>query len=92
MTGKIGLNHTGFCTLHVRGLQIVQTFPCEVKPQTEKFLVSDEHSHIEYMYYLKKQCMPPVRFESGFWTECLKTGLEFCARAKSVAHKLQTFS
>ena len=65
MTGKIGLNHTEFCTRQVRGLQIVQTFPCEVKPQTEKFLVSDEHSHIhiEYMYYLKKQCMSPVRFE-----------------------------
>ena len=63
MTGKIGLNHTEFCTRQVHGLQIVQTFPYEVKPQTEKFLVSDEHSHIEYMYYLKKQCMSPVRLE-----------------------------
>ena len=53
MTGKIGLNHTEFCTRQVRGLQIVQTFPYEVKPQTEKFLVSAEHSHIKYMYYLK---------------------------------------
>ena len=63
MTGKIGLNHTEFCTCQVRGLQIVQTFPYEVKPKTEKFFVSDEHSHIEYMYYLKKQRMSPVRFK-----------------------------
>ena len=76
MTGKIGLNHTEVCTRQVRGLQIVKTFPYEVKPQTEKFLVSDEHSHIKYMYYLKKQS--PV--SSTFSTECLKTGLEFfCA-------------
>ena len=54
MTGKIGLNHTEFCTRQVRGPQIVQTFSYEVKPQTEKFLVSDEHSHIEYMYYPQK--------------------------------------
>ena len=67
MTGKIGLNHTESCTRQVRGLQIVQTFPYEVKPQTEKFLVSDEHSHIEYMYYLKKQCMSPVHFEQNVW-------------------------
>ena len=65
MTGKIGLNHTESCTRQVRGLQIVQTFPYEVKPQTEKFLVSDEHSHIEYMYYFKKQCMSPVGFEQN---------------------------
>ena len=32
MTGKIGLNHTEFCTRQVRGLQIVQTFPYKVKP------------------------------------------------------------
>ena len=63
MTGKTGLNHTEFCTRQVRGLQIVQTFPYEVKPQTEKFLVSDGQSHIEYMYHLKKQCMSPVRLE-----------------------------
>ena len=54
MTGKIGLNHTEFCTRQVRGPQIVQTCSLGVKPQTEKFLVLDEHSHIEYMYYLKK--------------------------------------
>ena len=65
MTGKIGLNHTESCTRQVRGLQIVQTFPYEVKPQTEKFLESDEHSHIEYMYYFKNQCMSPVRFEQN---------------------------
>ena len=57
MTGKIGLNHTEFCTRQIRGLQIVQTFSLRVKPQTEKFLVLDEHSHIEYVYYLKKLCM-----------------------------------
>ena len=54
MTGKIGLNDTEFCTRQVRGLQIVQTFPYEVKPQTEKFLVSDEHSHIEYICIISK--------------------------------------
>ena len=73
MTGKIGLNHTGSCTRQVRGLQIVQTFPYEVKPQTEKFLVSDERTHIEYMYtYLRNKRMrrcgvppppPPIIFE-----------------------------
>ena len=54
MTGKIGLDHTEFCTHQVCGPQIVQTFSLGVKPQIEKFLVLDEHSHIEYMYYLKK--------------------------------------
>ena len=52
MTGKIGLNHTEFCMRQVRGPQIVQTFSLGVKPQTETFLVLDEHSHIEYMCYL----------------------------------------
>ena len=61
MTGKIGLNHTEFCTRQVRGPQIVQTFSLGVKPQTEKFLVLDEHLHTEYMYYFKKLCMFPVR-------------------------------
>ena len=61
MTGKIGLNITEFCTRQVRGPQIVQTFSLGVKPQTEKFLVLDEHSHIEYMYYLKKLRMLAVR-------------------------------
>ena len=61
MTGKIGLNHTEFCTRQVRGPQIVQTFSLGVKPQTEIFFILDEHSHIEYMYYLKKLCMFPVR-------------------------------
>ena len=56
MTGKIGLNHTEFCMRQVRGPQIVQTFSLGVKPQTEKLLVLDEHSNIEYMYYLKKNC------------------------------------
>ena len=60
MTRKIGLNHTEFCTRQVRGRQIVQTFSLGVKPQTEKFLVLDEHSHIDYMDYLKKLCMFPV--------------------------------
>ena len=54
MTGKIGLNHTKFCMRQVRGPQIVQTFSLGVKPPTETFLVLDEHSHIDYMYYLKK--------------------------------------
>ena len=61
MTGKIGLNHTEFCMRQVRGPQIVQTFSLGVKPQTEAFLVLDEHSHIEYMCYLKKLCMFLVR-------------------------------
>ena len=54
MTGKIGLNHTEFCMRQVRGPQIVQPFSLGVKSQTETFLVLDEQSHIEYMYYLKK--------------------------------------
>ena len=58
---KIGLNHTEFCAHRVRGPQIVQTFSLGVKPQTEKFLVLDEHSHVEYMDYLKKLGMFPVR-------------------------------
>ena len=61
MTGKIGLNNTEFCTRQVRGPQIVQIFSLGVKPQTEKCLVLDEHSHIEYMYYLKKLSMFSVR-------------------------------
>ena len=61
MTGKIGLNHTEFCMRYVRGPQIVQTVSLGVKPQTETFLVLDEHSHIEYMCYLNKLCMFPVR-------------------------------
>ena len=61
MTGKIGLNHTEFSMRQVRGPQIVQTFSLGVKRQTETFLVLDEHSHIEYMHYLKKLCMFLVR-------------------------------
>ena len=53
--------YTAFCVRQVRGLQIVQTFSKGVKPQTNKFLVLDEHSHIEYMYYLKNLCMFPLR-------------------------------
>ena len=41
------LNHTEFCAREVRGPQIVQTFPWRIKPLTEKFLVLNEHSHIE---------------------------------------------
>ena len=44
-----------------RILYIVQTFSQRVKPQTNKFLVLDEHLHIEYMDYLKRLCMFPVR-------------------------------
>ena len=61
MTGKIDLNHTEVCTRQVRGPQIVQTFSLGVKPQTSKFLVSDKRLHIEYMDYLKRLCMFPVR-------------------------------
>ena len=49
---KIGLDHTEFCAYQVRGAQTVQTFSQRVKPQTEKFFVLDEHSDIEYKYYL----------------------------------------
>ena len=59
-------SHTEFCARQVRGPQIVQTFSYleRVKPQTGKFLALDEHSHLEYMYYLKElyMCMFPVRF------------------------------
>ena len=48
MTSKIGLNQTEFCRRQIRGPQIVQTFSQQVKSLTEKFLVLDEHSHIEY--------------------------------------------
>ena len=41
--------------------KIVQTFSQRVKPQTTKFLALDEHSCIEYMDYLKKLRMFPVR-------------------------------
>ena len=58
---KIGLNHTEFGAHQVRGPQVVQTFSQRVKPQTNKFLVLDEHSHIDYMDHLKKLCMFPVR-------------------------------
>ena len=53
-------SHTEFCAHQVRGPQVVQTFSQRVKPQTNKFLVLDEHSHIDYMDYLKKLCMFPV--------------------------------
>ena len=49
---KLGLNHTELCACQVRGPQIVQTFSQQVKFLTEKFLVLDEHSHIEHKYYL----------------------------------------
>ena len=62
MTGKIGLSHTEFCTRQVRGPQIVQTFSLGVEPQTENFLVLDEHSQIEYMDYLKKTVRVPSTF------------------------------
>ena len=54
-------SHIEFCAHQVRGPQVEQTFSQQVKPQTNKFLVLDEHSHIDYMDYLKKLCMFPVR-------------------------------
>ena len=79
MTGKIGLSHTEFCTRQVHGPQIVQTFSLGVKPQTEKVLVLDEHSHIEYMDYLKKT----VHVSSTFRDCSLfigSTGPVFCGK------------
>ena len=58
--------HTEFYAHQVHGPQIVQTFSQRVKPQTTKFLVSDEHSHIEYMDYLKKLGMFPVRLINNY--------------------------
>ena len=49
---KIALNHTESCECQVRGPQIVQTLSQQVKSLTQKFLVLDENSHIEYKYYL----------------------------------------
>ena len=81
--------------------RIVQTFSQRVKPQTIKVLVLDEHSHIEYMDYLKKLCMFPVclvnncRFLLGERAECLKIGLnhtEFCAHQVHGPQIVQTFS
>ena len=80
--------------------KIVQTFSQRVKPQTTKFSVVDEHSHIKYMDYLKKMCMFPVRlvnncrFLQGERTECLKIGLnhtEFCAHQVRGPQVVQTF-
>ena len=79
----------------------MQTFSQRVKPQTTKFLVLDEHSHIEYMDYLKKLCMFPVRlvnncrFLQGERTECLKIGLnhtEFYAHQVRGPQIVQAFS
>ena len=64
MSGN-SLNHTEFCAHLVHGPQIVQTFSKRVKPQTNKFLVLDERLHIEYMDYLKRLCMSPVRLVSN---------------------------
>ena len=47
---KTGLE---FCARVKSVAHKLQTISQEVKPQTEKFLVSDEHSHIKYMYYLE---------------------------------------
>ena len=72
--------------------KIVQTFSQRVKPQTTKFFVLDEHSHIEYMDYLKKLCMCLVRLdickasELNVW-KLVSITLNF-VRIKSVAHKL----
>ena len=54
-------SHIEFCACQVCGPQIVQTFSQRVKPQTNKFLVLDERLHIEYMDYLKRLCIFPVR-------------------------------
>ena len=72
--------------------KIVQTFSQRVKHQTNKFFVLDEHSHIQYMDYLKKLCMCPVRLdfckasELNVW-KLVSITLNF-VRIKSVAHKL----
>ena len=98
---KIGLNHTEFCAHQVRRPQVVQTFSQRVKPQTTKFLVLDERSHIKCMDYLKKLCLFPVRlvnncrFLKGERTKCLKIGLshtEFCAHQVRAPQVVQTFS
>ena len=88
MTGKIGLNHTEFCTRQVRRPQTVQTFSYEVKTPTWKIL----GIRWTLTYWMHVLSQNTVQVSSTFWTECLKTGLEFCARVKSVAHKLQTYS
>ena len=54
-------SQTVFCARQVRGTQIVQTFSKRVKPQTDKFLVLNGHWHIEYMHYLKKLYIFPLR-------------------------------
>ena len=54
---KISLIYTEFCACQVCNPQIVQTFSLRVNLLTEKFLVSNEHSHIEYTYYFKRLCM-----------------------------------
>ena len=54
MSEKIGIIHTEFCALQVRGPQNVQNFPQSVRP------LLDEHSHIEYEYFFHKLCMSSV--------------------------------
>ena len=61
MSENWSVNHTEFCAHQVRDPQIVKTFSQRVKPQTSNIFILDEHSHIEYMYYLKNLCMFPVR-------------------------------
>ena len=77
----------------------MQTFSWRVKPLTETFVVLDEHSYIEYEYYLKTLCMFSVRLvdtvniDKAMRTEHLKIGLnytEFCACKVRAKFKLNS--
>ena len=61
MSEKLVSITLNFCAHQVHGPQIVQTLSQPVKPQTNNVLVLDERLHIEYMDYLKKLYMFPVR-------------------------------
>ena len=59
---KIDLSHTlEFVRIKSLANKLCRPFPQRVKPQANKFLALDERLHIQYMYYLKKLCMCPVR-------------------------------
>ena len=61
---KIGLNHTlNFVRIKSVVHKLCSPFSSELnlKLKNKTFFVSDERLHIEYMCYLKRLCMFPVR-------------------------------
>ena len=85
---KIGFNPTlNFVAFKYMAHKLCRPSFTELNPKPTNFgYLIDEHSHIEYIYYLKKRCMFPVRFMDFYKMmrrECLIIGLnhtEFCGR------------